>query len=194
LDIRGHGLLCSALIIRATRVTLRDGTRVIVRAVRKEDGRSADAFFNWLSEETRYLRFMYQAKELTPAMMRGALAQDELRRVSLVVEPIVQADGDPPAIALGRYAPTDDPFECEVAITVGDAWQRRGVGGVLLKRLIALAVRGGYRSMSASVLSVNAKMIGLARAFGFSITERSNGVTVMTKPFVGDDSGDHIPG
>lgn len=179
------------MTIRATRLTLRDGTRVSVRPVRKEDERSADAFFNWLSEETRYLRFMYQAKELTPEMMRGALAQDGLRRVPLVVEPIVQAEGDPPAIALGRYAPTNDPFECEVAITVGDAWQGRGVGRVLLKRLIALAARGGYRSMSASVLSANAKMIGLARAFGFEITERSSGVTVMQRPLV---AGDHIPG
>ena len=179
------------MTIRATRLTLRDGTRVSVRPVRKEDERSADAFFNWLSEETRYLRFMYQAKELTPEIMRGALAQDGLRRVPLVVEPLVQAEGDPPAIALGRYAPTDDPFECEVAITVGDAWQGRGVGRALLERLITLAARGGYRSMSASVLSANAKMIGLARAFGFAVTERSNGVTVMHRSLV---AGDHIPG
>lgn len=134
---------------------------------------------------------MYQAKELTPEILRGALQQDGLRRVPLVVEPIVQAEGDPPAIALGRYAPTDDPQECEVAITVGDAWQGRGVGRVLLKRLIDLAARGGYLSMSASVLSANAKMIGLARAFGFRITERSNGVTVMQRSLVaGAAAGD----
>ena len=179
------------MTIRAIRLALRDGTRVSVRPVRKEDERSAEAFFNWLSEETRYLRFMYQAKELTPEIMRSALAQDGLRRVPLVVTPLVQAEGDPPAIALGRYAPTDDPFECEVAITVGDAWQGRGVGRALLKRLITLAARGGYRSMSASVLSANAKMIGLARAFGFAVTERSNGVTVMHRSLV---AGDHIPG
>ena len=179
------------MTIRATRVALRDGTRVIVRAVRKEDERHADAFFNWLSEETRYLRFMYLAKELTPEILRGALEQDRLRRVPLIVEPVIQAEGDPPAIALGRYAPTDDPTECEVAITVGDAWQGRGVGRVLLKRLIALAARGGYRSMSASVLSANPKMIALARAFGFTITERSGGVTVMHKALVA--AVDHIP-
>ena len=160
--------------------------------MRKDDERSADAFFNWLSEETRYLRFMYQAKELTPDMLRGALEQDALRRVPLVVEPVVQAEGDPPAIALGRYAPAGDPFQCEVAITVGDAWQGRGVGRVLLKRLIDLAARGGYRSMSASVLSANAKMIGLARAFGFTITERSNGVTVMLRP-LGAAAVDQVP-
>ena len=172
-------------IVRATRVTLSDGTPVIVRPVRAIDGRNASAFFNWLSEETRYLRFMYHVSELTPEMLQGALAQDELRRVSMVVEPVTHAEGDPPAIALGRYAPTDDPAECEVALTVGDSWQRRGVGRVLLTRLIALARRGGYRAMSASALTTNAKMIGLARRFGFEITEQSSGVTVMRRVLSG---------
>ena len=127
-------------IIRATRARLRDGTPVIVRPVRKEDARYADAFFQWLSEETRYLRFMYPVKELTPEILAGVLTQDGLKRVALVVEPAQPAAGDPtPAVAIGRYTPTEDPAVCEVAITVGDPWQGRGVGRAVLARLIALA-------------------------------------------------------
>ncbi len=168
-------------VVRATRVKLRDGTPVVVRPVRADDARHATAFFDWLSEETRYLRFMYRVSELTPEILRGALAQDGLRRVSLVVEPVTQAEGDPLAIALGRYAPTDDPEECEVALTVGDPWQGRGVGRALLTRLLVLARRGGYRVMSATALSTNAKMVGLARRFGFAITEQTGGVTMMRR-------------
>lgn len=169
-------------VVRSTRCLLRDGTRVVVRPVRQADARHAKAFFGWLSDETRYLRFMYAAKELTPEMMRSALEQDGLRRVSLVVEPIEpveRAPGEPPAIALGRYAPGSEADSCEVAITVGDPWQRRGVGHTLLRRLIVLARRGGYRTMCATAFSTNARMVGLARAFGFDVRQEAGGVTAM---------------
>ena len=112
-------------------------------------------------------------------MMRSALEQDGLRRVSLVVEPVERAAGEPPAIALGRYAPGLEADSCEVAITVGDPWQRRGVGHTLLRRLIVLARRGGYRTMCATAFSTNAKMVGLARAFGFDVRQEAGGVTAM---------------
>ena len=169
-------------VIRATRAKLRDGMPAIVRLVRKEDARYADAFFQWLSAETRYLRFMYPVKELTPEILAGVLTQDGLRRVALVVEPAQPAAGDPtPAVAIGRYVPTEDPAVCEVAITVGDPWQGRGVGRAVLARLIALARRGGYTVMSAVALTTNSKMVGLARSFGFEIHSEPGGITTMRR-------------
>lgn len=172
-------------VIRATRGRLRDGMRVIVRPVRKEDARYADAFFQWLSEETKYLRFMYHVKELTPDILAGVLTQDGLKRVALVVEPAQPAAGDPtPAVAIGRYVPTEDPAVCEVAITVGDPWQGRGVGRAVLTRLIELAARGGYQFMSATALTSNSKMVGLARSFGFEIRSEPGGITTMRRSVV----------
>lgn len=171
-------------VIRAQRTTLRDGTPVIVRLVRADDARYADAFFGWLSEETRYLRFMYQVKEVTPDILAGVLTQDGLRRVALVVSPVRPGDEPTPAVAIGRYAPTEDPAVCEVAITVGDSWQRRGVGRAVLRRLLRLAARGGYTAMSAVALTTNGKMVGLARSFGFDIHAEPGGVTTMRRSLV----------
>lgn len=169
-------------IIRPVRAQLRDGTPVLVRLVRAEDARYADAFFAWLSEETRYMRFMYPVKELTPDILAGVLTQDGFRRVALVVEPVQPVAGDPtPAIGIGRYVPTDDPAVCEVAITVGDPWQGRGVGRTVLTRLLVLAARGGYSVMSASALTANSKMVGLARSFGFEIHSEPGGLTTMRR-------------
>jgi acetyltransferase len=169
-------------VIRSTRATLADGSRIVMRLVRPDDARYADAFFRWLSDETKYLRFMYAVKELSPDMVASALAQDGLKRVVLVAEPEQHPASDPtPAVAIGRYAPSPDPAACEVAITVGDPWQGRGVGRALLRRLIALAKRAGYRSMCATALTTNTKMIGLARAFGFEIHAEPAGVTTMRK-------------
>lgn len=172
-------------IIRATRARLRDGTPVIVRLVRHDDARYADAFFQWLSEETRYMRFMYPVKELTPEILAGVLTQNGLKRVALVVEPVHQVARDPtPAVAIGRYVPTEDPAVCEVAITVGDPWQGRGVGRAVLTRLITLAARGGYTAMSAVALTTNSKMVGLARSFGFEIHSEPGGMTTMRRTLV----------
>jgi len=142
--------------------------------------RLAQAFFQWLSEETKYLRFMYRVKELTPQILEGALKQEGLRRVALVAEPLAPSANDPtPVVAIGRYAPAPGEAACEVAITVGDTWQGRGVGGALLRRLITLARRGGYREMCATALTTNTKMIALARASGFDIDVEPGGVTAM---------------
>jgi acetyltransferase len=167
-------------IVRAVVSRLRDGSQVRIRPVRNEDARHAQAFFAWLSQETKYLRFMYQVKELTPEILKGALTQDGLKRVALVAEPLAPSESDPtPAVAIGRYAPANDEGSCEVAITVGDSWQGRGVGSALLRRLIVLAQRAGYREMCATALTTNTRMIGLARAFGFEIDTEPAGVTAM---------------
>ncbi|MEO8137644.1 MAG: GNAT family N-acetyltransferase [Betaproteobacteria bacterium] len=168
--------------VRPVSARLRDGSPVLIRVVRKGDARYADAFFAWLSDETRYLRFMYPVKELTPEILAGVLTQDGLRRVALVVEPRAAVAADPaPAVAIGRYAPTGNPKECEVAVTIADPWQGRGVGRAVLARLLVLAKRGGYAQMSATALTTNLKMIGLARSFGFEIHSEPDGITTMRR-------------
>jgi acetyltransferase len=167
--------------IRAVTAVIRDGSKVRIRAIRSDDARHADAFFQWLSEETKYLRFMYLVKELTPEIMAGVFTQEGLQRVVLVAEPADLVGDEPtPAVAIGRYAPSPDLAACEVAITVGDTWQGRGVGSALLRRLIVLARRAGYRKMLATALTANTKMTRLARAFGFDIDVEPDGVTAMT--------------
>jgi acetyltransferase len=171
--------------IRTTRAWLRDGTQVIVRPARQDDARYGDAFFQWLSEETKRLRFMYRVKELTPEMLAAALAQDGLKRVALVVEPAQLAADDPtPVVAIGRYVSSEDPALCEVGITVVDPWQGRGVGRVVLARLLALAARGGYTFMSAAALTSNSRMVGLAQSFGFEIRSEPGGTTTMRRSLV----------
>ncbi len=170
-------------VIRAVRARLKNGVPAVVRLVTKNDVRHADAFFRWLSDETRYMRFMYPVKELTPAIVTGVLKQEGLRRVALVVEPLVHEEGDlAPAVGIGRYAPTEDPDVCEVAVVVADPWQSHGVGRAVLERLLVLARRGGYKAMSATAFSTNHKMIGLARAYGFSIHSEPGGITTMRRP------------
>lgn len=78
-----------------------------------------------------------------------------------------------------RYATNPDGESCEFAITVADAWQGRGLGFLLMKRLIEAARAAGYRRMTGSVLSANAGMLQLARDLGFSLKRNAEAPDIV---------------
>jgi GNAT superfamily N-acetyltransferase len=58
-------------------------------------------------------------------------------------EALVALAGDE-IIAVARYHRMPDTVEAEIAIVVEDAWQRRGLGRILLERLSARAWRRAF--------------------------------------------------
>jgi acetyltransferase len=145
---------------------LRDGTILHVRPIRPEDAEQERAFVNRLSQETRYLRFFYQLHELTPAMLARFTQVDydrEMALVAMVKEPIAEF------VAVARYVINPDQDSAEFAIVVADDWQRRGVAGMLMERLIAYAKRSGLKSLEGTVLKNNTNMLKFTHALGFNM-------------------------
>ena len=60
----------------------------------------------------------------------------------------------------------------EVAVTVDDAWQRRGLGSLLLARVLARARENGYQVARGSVLAENRPSRALLRMAGFRVRGR----------------------
>ncbi|WP_210586018.1 GNAT family N-acetyltransferase [Streptomyces sp. GESEQ-35] len=56
-----------------------------------------------------------------------------------------------------------DGDETEVALLVEDEWQRRGIGGELLRRLVSMAVEAGCESVYAVTQSANTGMVAAMR-------------------------------
>jgi RimJ/RimL family protein N-acetyltransferase len=61
-----------------------------------------------------------------------------------------------------------DGHRCEIALSIADAWQGRGLGTVVLRDLEARARRLGARCLVGEILRSNAAMKGLARKAGFA--------------------------
>lgn len=155
-------------------VALADGTEVELRFVRPEDKPLFVAGFAGLSLETRYLRFFSAKPGLTAEDLRYLTEVDGERHVAIVA---VRhgADGDE-GLGVARFiALADDPTVAEAAVVVVDAWQRKGLGGALLRRLRDAAIERGVTRLRGAVLAKNREMIAIFEALPGAVVRRREG-------------------
>ncbi len=153
-------------------VHLKDGTPLHVRPIRPADAELERAFVNGLSEQSKYFRFFYRLHELTPAMLARFTQVDYDRELALVA--IDDADGRSTFVGVSRYIANPDRESAEFAIVVADAWQGRGVGRVLMLRLIEYAKQRGLSRLEGAVLRSNANMRHFTEGLGFVAHDDSN--------------------
>lgn len=139
-----------------------DDTALTVRPIAITDAERLARLFTRLSPASVHFRFFSPITRPPRAALLRLADVDHRRRDALVA-----LDGDE-IVAVARYdaRPTDGPGtgnEAEIAITVEDAWQHRGVGKRLAKRLGALAAERGYEAFVATMLPDNRAALGLMR-------------------------------
>lgn len=146
---------------------LEGGRRATLRAIRPEDAALEQEFVRRLSEQSRFLRFMFGLQDLTPAMLSKFTQIDYDRELALIVV-LHSAQGPQQQIGVARYITFPDGETCEFAIVVSDEWQGRGVARRLFDKLIAAARDRGLRLMTGVTLRENTRMIDLSRSLGFT--------------------------
>ena len=132
-------------------VTVRDGSVLFVRRVHPSDKPHFERGFARLSRESKYFRFLADRKELTEADLEYLTEVDgdnHYAVVAFVVDPAGEIEG----IGVARYVRLPDrPEAAEVAVTVADAWQRRGIGTMLYDRLLAAARERGIKILQSDI-------------------------------------------
>ena len=114
--------------------------------------------FARLSPESRYRRFLAAMPELTEEMVRYLTVIDHHDHEAIVALDDKTGEG----IGVARYVRSKErPDVAEVAVTVIDDWQGRGLGTLLLEAISARARAEGIRTFSALVLATNHEMIDL---------------------------------
>ena len=129
-------------------VILRDGTTLRLRPPLAADAEAVLDFFARLSDRSRYLRF-HGFPNLSPKLVESFVEPDWDERGAL----IGCLDGR--VVALANYARLRNRRAAEVAFTVDDEHQGRGIGTRLLERLVALAADAGIEEFVAEVLPEN---------------------------------------
>ena len=155
----------------ATDALLRDGGSIHIRAIRPDDKQRLLALFENLSSRSIYFRFFQTKQRLTDAELHYFTELDFTRDVALVAT--LQEGQEEYIIGVGRYFRITEngklTTHAEVAFTVADAHQGRGVGTLLLEHLAALARMQGIDTFEAYVLGENNRMLEVFEASGFTV-------------------------
>jgi len=153
-------------------VVLRDGSAVLIRPVRSADAPLLADGFARLSARSRQLRFLGPKQELSPAELGYFTDVDHHDHEALGA--LDHADGR--GVGIARYVrDADDSQAAEIAVTVIDDWQGRGLGTELVAQLADRARSEGIHRFTALVAADNPAMAGLLRHVRADLVGRARG-------------------
>ena len=153
-------------------VVLRDGSAVLIRQVKSTDAPLLADGFGRLSAASRQMRFLGVKKELSAAELRYLTDVDHHDHEALAA--VDRAGGH--GVGIARYVrDADDPQAAEIAVTIVDDWQGRGLGTELLAQLSDRARQEGIRRFTALADAGNAAVAALLRNAGARLVRRGRG-------------------
>jgi RimJ/RimL family protein N-acetyltransferase len=165
--------------------TLKDGTTVTIRAIRRDDRiRLLEAFKN-LDRESVYRRFFSPKKELTESELKQLTDVDFSQVVALVVTK--QGKDGEILIGGGRYAADDaGSAQAELAFMTDDNYRGLGIASLILRHLVRIAREAGLSRFVAEVLAENQPMLAVFRRSGLPMRLKRDGsalhVTLSLQP------------
>jgi acetyltransferase len=143
------------------------GQPLTLRPIRPEDETAHAAFFRSLTPYDLRLRFFDTVRQPDHTQLARYVQIDYEREMALVA--CTRGPGGETVIhGVVRTVTDPDNDTAEFALAISSAEQHRGLGRLLLQRMIDYCRRRGTRSLRGDVLHENTGMLALARACGFS--------------------------
>ena len=147
----------------ARTIELNDGSKVLIRPLTGADRAALLNVFDHLSADSRYGRFFTGKPALSEHELAYLSDVDHWSHEALIA--FDHVSGEP--VAVGRFIRCKDDPECaEVALSVIDRWQGRGLGTALMRCLSRRARRAGIRRLRFLVLAENRRMRELLKDLG----------------------------
>jgi RimJ/RimL family protein N-acetyltransferase len=158
-------------VTAGSRTVLRDGSHVLIRPVRRSDAPLLADGFTRLSATSRWMRFLTPKKELSPAELRYFTDLDHHDHEALGA----LDHGNGRGVGIARYIRhAGDPYAADIAVTIVDDWQGRGLGTELLARLSDRARQEGVHRFTALVAAENVAVARLLRTMCARVTGRES--------------------
>jgi GNAT superfamily N-acetyltransferase len=168
-----------AVVDPAGRLRLPDGTDVALRPFLPGDGSLLVASFARLSPQSRYRRFLAPMPDLTDSMLAFLTSVDgrNHRAWGALVD---ESDG-PVGAGVVRWVRTRaDPVVADMAVTVIDDYQGRGLGGLLLDVAVLDAFAHGVERFEGLVLGENIASRRMLARGGAGLRPDGGGVLAFT--------------
>ncbi|HEX6651023.1 MAG TPA: GNAT family N-acetyltransferase [Pyrinomonadaceae bacterium] len=152
-----------ARLLRDGDVVLRDGSTVRIRVMRSSDEPGLCALLTSLSDESRWLRFYCLQNS-------SAIAAEAHREANLdQTFGFVACSGNDERVVGHAFYVAIGERRAEVAFTIANDFQGRGLGSILLGQLAQVASANGIEIFEAEVVAANHAMLRVFRASGFPI-------------------------
>jgi GNAT superfamily N-acetyltransferase len=153
--------------------TLPDGQRITIRATHPDDGPRIRQAFSQLDPRTRYMRFLGRKEKLSDQEINRLTEADFENAIALLAT-IGEAQAE---VVIGGAScfvinPGAARRDAEVAFTVEQHFQHRGVGAALMRHLTQVAMSKGLHAFKAEVFCSNAPMLNVFRRSGLPMTTR----------------------
>ena len=134
------------------------------RPVKASDERLFQEYLYKLSERSVYLRFFQIRKDFPHELAQEMVAVDYEQNLGIVGT--LGTSDTAPIVAAGHWMLNFDKNMAEVAFSVADRFQRRGIGTHLLHFLMRIARERGIRGFSADVIAGNTGMLRIFQNSG----------------------------
>lgn len=159
---------------------LSDGSRALILPLLPQDRQALREGYEHLSDKSRLHRFLAGVPHLTDAMLDHLV--DEVDGVDHIALALValEEDGLGTPAGVGRIIRyTDAPTTADVAVTVVDEWQGRGVATALLRELVRVRP-AGVTQLVTRISADNPASLAMLRRLGpTTLTEADAALDVV---------------
>ncbi len=143
-----------------------NGETIFLRPIRPEDEPQHREFIDALQPEDLRLRFFSVRREM-PRSELARLAQIDYAREMAFIAVRTLPDGRSQTVGVVRSVIDPDNIDAEFAVIVRSDLKARGLGRILMRKMIAFLTGRGTQRMVGYVLRENDSMRKLARSLGF---------------------------
>ncbi|EIL91250.1 MULTISPECIES: GNAT family N-acetyltransferase [Rhodanobacter] len=147
-------------------VRTRDDRELVLRAIEPGDVAAMQRCFTRLSPEDVRRRFLHAMSELSTPMAQRLCRIDPAIETAYV---LMDESATPAEMrGVGRIYVDEALASAEFSVLVEQSWSRRGLGALLMQRLVNDCRRRGLAELWGYVLMENRPMLELCRELGFT--------------------------
>jgi RimJ/RimL family protein N-acetyltransferase len=157
---------------------LRNGEWIEIRTLKPQDRDDLIAAVDRTSSESLYRRFFAVRRQFSETEESFYLNIDFVSHVALVA--LAEENGQQRIVGGGRYV-VGEPGQAEIAFTVVDKYQGRGLGAALLRHLAVIARQAGLHELVAYVLPDNRAMLKVFEKSGLRYTTKREAGSIYVK-------------
>jgi acyl-CoA hydrolase/RimJ/RimL family protein N-acetyltransferase len=145
-------------------VTLKNGTKVIIRPAKASDVRGLQDIFYHMTPQDVYTRFFTCLKSLSVSKAEHLCNVDYEKEMAFVAT--IGHLEDEQIIGSSCYVVNPSTNMADVAYMIRPEWKGDGLGSALQQRMVEYAKSKGLRGFTADILSENKAMLTLAKKCG----------------------------